>query len=99
MALPSRHPAPPESDERLVARLLDGDRSAFDTLYERYFPCVFAHVAKGGGARGEVEAAVEETLVAVVSSLEEFQRQAGRVSFAAWVLEHATRSSRPVAKP
>lgn len=94
LALPSRHLPPLESDESLVAHLLEGDRSAFDTLYERYFPCVFAHAAKRGGTREEIEVAVEEILDAVVSSLGEFQRQAGRVSFAAWVLGHATRGLR-----
>ena len=99
LALPIHHPAPSESDESLVARVLEGDRSAFDNLYERYFTCVFAHAARRGGTHEEVQAAAGEILAAVVSSLEEFQRQAGRVSFAAWVLGYATRGSRPAPKP
>ena len=93
VALPGRSPAPHDSDESLVARVLDGDRSAFALLYDRYFPCVFARAARSGGPRGEVEAVVEATFRAVVSSLDEFQCQAGRASFAAWVLGKATRSS------
>ncbi len=89
------HPQPkPDSDEALVARVLEGEGVAFDALYDRYFPRIYAHLAVQCRDQSELERGVEEVLRRVLSSLEEFrlqgqgqdQGQDARVSFAAWVL-------------
>ncbi len=86
------HQPKPDSDEALVARVLEGEGVAFDALYDRYFPRIYAHLAVQRSDQGELERGVEEVLRRVFSSLEDFrlqgqgQGQDAHVSFAAWVL-------------
>jgi RNA polymerase sigma-70 factor (ECF subfamily) len=74
---------PDDSDERLIARVVEGDEAAFQTLYDRYFPRVFAFVRKRLNNRADAEETVQEVFINVFSSLASFR---GEASFAAWVL-------------
>lgn len=71
------------SDEDLIASVLGGQRSAFDLLYERYFPRVFSFVRKRLDNRADTEETVQEIFLSVFGSLESYR---GDAPFAAWVL-------------
>jgi RNA polymerase sigma-70 factor (ECF subfamily) len=79
----------PEADERLVERVLAGDQSAFDGLYERYLPRVAGFVRKRLDNRADTEEAVQDVFIAIFSSLASFR---GDAPFAAWVLGIARRT-------
>jgi RNA polymerase sigma-70 factor (ECF subfamily) len=76
-------------DEELLARVCAGERSAFDLLYDRYFPRVHAFVARRIGNRADVEETVQEVFLGVFTSLPSFR---GESAFAAWVLGVARRT-------
>src|SRR5262249_12677465 len=58
------------ADEDLIERVVaHGDRAAFDRLYERYFPRVFAFVARRIANRADVEETVQEVFIGVFSGL------------------------------
>ena len=73
----------PVSDEELIEQICGGDRTAFDLLYERYFPRVFGYVNRRLSNRADVEETVQEVFINVFSSLDSFR---GEGPFAAWVL-------------
>ena len=77
------------ADEELVERVCGGERAAFEALYERYFPRVYAFVARRVGNRADVEETVQEVFFGVFSSLGSFRREG---AFAAWVLGVARRT-------
>jgi len=77
------------SDEELIERVCGGERASFEALYERYFPRVFAFVARRLGNRADVEETVQEVFFGVFSSLASFRREG---AFAAWVLGVARRT-------
>jgi len=82
--------APPETcDEDLVARVLAGDASGFDVLYERYLRRVYRFVEKRMRNRSDAEDTTQEVFVNVFSSLGSFR---GEAPFAAWVLGIARRT-------
>jgi RNA polymerase sigma-70 factor (ECF subfamily) len=72
--------------ERVVAR---GERAAFERLYERYFPRVYAFVARRIGNRADVEETVQEVFIGVFTGLGSFRAEG---AFAAWVLGVARRT-------
>jgi RNA polymerase sigma-70 factor, ECF subfamily len=74
--------AAPLSDEALVAEVAQGDRSAFDALYARYFPRVYSFVDRRLRNRADVEETVQEVFFHLFSSLPTFR---GDAPFAAWV--------------
>ena len=76
-------------DEELIERVCGGERAAFETLYERYFPRVYAFVARRIDNRADVEETVQEVFLGVFSSLASFR---GEGVFAAWVLGVARRT-------
>jgi RNA polymerase sigma-70 factor (ECF subfamily) len=76
-------------DEELIARVVGGERGAFDLLYERYFPRVCGYVRRRIGNPADVDEAVQEVFVNVFTSLESFRAEA---PFAAWVLGVARRT-------
>ena len=76
-------------DEQLIERILDGDKGAFDVLYDRYFRRVFSFVHKRLHNRADTEETVQEVFIAVFSSLGAYRREA---PFAAWVLGVARRT-------
>jgi RNA polymerase sigma-70 factor (ECF subfamily) len=76
-------------DEELIERVCGGERDAFDALYERYLPRVYAFVARRIDNRADVEETVQEVFLGVFSSLASFRREG---PFAAWVLGVARRT-------
>jgi len=69
-------------DEALIARIREGDRSAFDRLYALYFPRVFRFVDRRLGNRADVEETVQEVFFNLFASLASYR---GDAPFAAWV--------------
>lgn len=78
-----------EPDESLVQRVIAGDLSAFDLLYDRYLPRVYGYVRKRLRNRADAEEAVQDVFFAIFSSLDSFRFEA---PFAAWVLGIARRT-------
>jgi RNA polymerase sigma-70 factor, ECF subfamily len=77
-------------DDELIGRVVGrGDRAAFDLLYERYFPRVYAFVARRLSNRADVEEAVQEVFFGVFAGLASFR---GEGAFAAWLLGIARRT-------
>jgi RNA polymerase sigma-70 factor (ECF subfamily) len=76
-------------DEQLIERILDGEKEAFDVLYDRYFRRVFSFVNRRLHNRADTEETVQEVFIGVFSSLGSFR---GEAPFAAWVLGIARRT-------
>jgi RNA polymerase sigma-70 factor (ECF subfamily) len=89
MAAAERLVETPISDEDLIQRLQANDRSAFEMLYERYFPRVYGYVRRRVGNPADVEEAVQETFINVFTAIDSFR---GEAPFAAWVLGVARRT-------
>jgi RNA polymerase sigma-70 factor (ECF subfamily) len=79
----------PADDAELIARILAGEREAFDQIYERYLPRVFSFVHKRLGNRADTEETVQEVFFHVFSCLGSYRHEA---HFAAWVLGIARRT-------
>jgi RNA polymerase sigma-70 factor (ECF subfamily) len=73
----------PVLDEELIERVCRNDHTAFDVLYERYFPRVYGYVKRRVRNRADVEETVQEVFINVFTSLDSFR---GEAPFAAWVL-------------
>ncbi len=69
-------------DERLIARVVEGDRSAFEMLYDRYTSTVFGLALKMLGDREVAEDAVQEIFWRVWRRLGSFDRSR---AFAPWL--------------
>jgi RNA polymerase sigma-70 factor (ECF subfamily) len=65
------------SDGELIARVGDGDSSAFETLYRRYSRPVFALALRRLGDRGRAEDAVQETFASIWRSAGSYRRERG----------------------
>lgn len=78
-----------ESDEQLIARVVAGEREAFDLLYDRYLKRVYSFVHRRMGNRADAEEVVQEIFFSSFSSLASFR---GESSFASWILGIARRS-------
>lgn len=76
----------PRSDEALYQRLLEGDLSAFDALYERYERHLFGFLRRQLDDAAEAEDVLHEAFLAVLR-----ERDAGRAarSFRAWLFQVA----------
>lgn len=85
----SRPRGGPEADEQLVRRVLAGEQTAFDGLYERYLPRIAGFVRKRLDNPADTEEAVQDVFIAIFSSLASFR---GEAPFAAWVLGIARRT-------
>ncbi|MBW2269060.1 MAG: RNA polymerase sigma factor [Deltaproteobacteria bacterium] len=70
------------SDEMVIQRVIDGDREAFNEIYERYFPRVMGFVRKRIDNGADVEETVQEVFINIFSSLDSYRVEA---PFAAWV--------------
>jgi len=81
---------PAISDRQLIERVSAGDEAAFQTLYDRYFPRVYAFVNRRMRNRADVEETVQEVFINVFSSLDSFRAEA---PFAAWVIGVARRTT------
>jgi RNA polymerase sigma-70 factor, ECF subfamily len=65
------------SDGELIARVGDGDASAFDLLYRRYSRPVFALALRRLGDRGRAEDAVQETFTSIWRSAGSYRLERG----------------------
>lgn len=81
MAAPERAVGP-TTDEALVELLRQGDRDAFETLYDRYLPRIFQYVDRRLRNRADTEETVQEVFFNVFSSIDTFR---GEAPFGAWV--------------
>jgi RNA polymerase sigma-70 factor (ECF subfamily) len=63
------------------------DNSAFDTLYERYFPKIYNFVAKRTGEREEAEDIVSATFMQAFTHLEKYECR--NCTFGAWLYKIA----------
>jgi len=70
------------SDEMLVDRVRDGDRTAFDEIYRRYFKRVYGFLDKRLRNRADTEETTQEVFINIFSSLDSFR---GEAPFAAWI--------------
>ena len=77
------------TDEALVERVRERDGAAFDTLFGRYFGRIHRFVAQRLGSPAEVEAAVEDIFVQMLTALDAFR---GEAPFANWLLALARRT-------
>jgi RNA polymerase sigma-70 factor (ECF subfamily) len=82
MAARGSEPSPPVSDEGLVEAILEGDKRAFDALYERYFSRVYHFVDRRMRNCADTEEVTQEVFASLFLSLGSFRREA---PFAAWV--------------
>ncbi len=71
-----------ETDETLVDRLREGDRSAFDELYRRYFSRVYGFLDKRLRNPADTEEATQEVFFNIFASIGSFR---GEAAFGAWV--------------
>ena len=83
------------SDEALVERVRDCDSAAFDTLFGRYFGRIHGFVSRRVEGSAEVEAAVEDVFVQMVSALDAF---CGEKPFSAWLLVLTRRALERIAE-
>ena len=76
-------------DAPLLARCCAGDSSAWDELFDRYYPVSFRFVFQLSGdfSREDTEEICQETFLAVVRSLNSFD---GRSAFQTWLLRIAS---------
>ena len=65
------------TDGELIARVGDGDSSAFELLYRRYSRPVFALALRRLGDRGRAEDAVQETFASIWRSAGSYRRERG----------------------
>ena len=65
------------TDGELIARVGDGDASAFELLYRRYARPVFALALRRLGDRGRAEDAVQETFASIWRSAGSYRRDRG----------------------
>lgn len=70
------------TDETLVDRVREGDRSAFDEIYRRYFKRVYGFLDKRLRNRADTEETTQEVFINIFSSLDSFR---GEAPFAAWI--------------
>ena len=66
----------------LVDWLREGDRTAFDELYRRYFKRVYGFLDKRLRNRADTEETTQEVFINIFSSIDSFRSEA---PFAAWV--------------
>lgn len=71
-----------QTDEMLVDRVRDGDRAAFDEIYDRYFRRIYAFLDKRLSNRADSEETTQEVFINVFSSLDTYR---GEAPFAAWI--------------
>lgn len=69
------------SDLALVAAIREGDRRAFETLYERYFPRVFNFAYSRLRNRADAEEVAQDTFTVVFRSIDAFKGQSSLLSW------------------
>jgi RNA polymerase sigma-70 factor (ECF subfamily) len=71
-----------QTDEVLVDWLREGDRTAFDELYRRYFRRVYGFLDKRLRNRADTEETTQEVFINIFSAIDSYR---GEAPFAAWV--------------
>jgi RNA polymerase sigma-70 factor (ECF subfamily) len=69
------------SDLALVAAIREGDRRAFETLYERYFQRVFSFAYSRLRNRADAEEVAQDTFTVVFRSIDAFKGQSSLLSW------------------
>lgn len=82
MAQVRERPEEAINDEQLIESVAQGDRHAFETLYDRYAPAVFGLALKMLGEREAAEEAVQEIFWRIWQRAKSFDR---RRAFAPWL--------------
>jgi DNA-directed RNA polymerase specialized sigma24 family protein len=72
------------TDTRLIDRAMEGDRDAFDAVFEASFSAIYGFAARRTRDRVEAEGLTARILGRAVAALPAY---AGEVPFAAWLLE------------
>ena len=82
----------PDNDDRsLVRRTLEGDRAAFDALYEVHHPRVYAAVSRYASDVDVIQDLVQTTFVRAYDALSSFR---GDSAFSTWLTQIALNASR-----
>ena len=76
-------------DETLVERLRNGDREAFDLLYDRYFKRVHGFIGRRMSNQADAEETTQEVFINLFSSIHTYR---GDAPFAAWLFGVARRT-------
>jgi RNA polymerase sigma-70 factor (ECF subfamily) len=74
----------------IIRRAQAGDRLAFGTLFDTYYPCVYRYLRERLGGAPEAEDLCQEVFLDVLSSIDEYPAD-GPVSFDEWLLRVAHR--------
>lgn len=85
-----RHAPEGDSDVELLARIAAGDRSAFEHLFHRYYPRLFAFVHRNARRFEPIDEVVSDTLLAVWHQAADFR---GRARASSWILGIAYRKT------
>lgn len=72
----------PENDERLLSAASAGDEDAWEQLYRRIYPRLWAYLVRRVGA-GQAEDAVNDTMTRAMEGIGRFEPR--KASFDAWV--------------
>lgn len=83
--------AAPRFDESFVGRLRNGDEQAFSTLLDTYHGALFRLARSLGASTLSAEEVVQETWLAVIDGLDDFQ---GRSSLKTWIFSILTNQAR-----
>jgi len=89
MAAAHADPVENALDESLVERLREGDREAFDLLYDRYFTRVHGFIARRMSNQADAEETTQEVFINLFSSIHTYR---GDAPFAAWLFGVARRT-------
>jgi len=80
--------------QKLMARLADGDRAAFDPLYEILWPLVRRFTERALGGSADAEDAAQMTLMKIFSRAAEFDPDRGALSWVLGVASYECRTFR-----
>ena len=89
MAAAHADPAEAVLDEALVERVREGDREAFDLLYDRYFLRVHRFIGRRMSNQADAEETTQEVFINLFSSIHTYR---GDAPFAAWMFGVARRT-------
>ena len=77
-----RYPANPGAEEDLVTAAKSGDEAAFEILFKRYQPRIFARALRYTRVREDAEDIVQQTFLKAFVHLHRFE---GKASFCTWL--------------
>lgn len=77
-------------DRDVIRRAQAGDRAAFGTLFDAYYPCVYRYLRDRLGGDPEAEDLCQEVFLSVLGSIDEYPCGGG-MGFDEWLLRVAQR--------